>query len=116
MGNLLHRKHGELTYNVLYDDYGYGNTIWSPVAQGLLSGKYNDGELVDGRLKTCPVGNYVYWNAYFSTPEKKESTCSKLKAMQEYCDTKLNCTMAQLAIAWTCKLKATSVCLFGASK
>lgn len=86
--NLLHRAHVEKYNAVLYDDYGLGNATWSPVAQGLLSGKYNDGEQVEGRLTSDPNIQGMYWTPYFSTPELKDKTCGKLKAMKEYCETK----------------------------
>jgi len=41
--NLLHRERVEQEYARLYDDIGLGTTIWSPLASGLLTGKYNDG-------------------------------------------------------------------------
>ncbi|NMW25526.1 aldo/keto reductase, partial [Rhodanobacter denitrificans] len=48
--NLLHRERVELEYAPLYEAYGMGTTIWSPLASGLLSGKYNDGVPADSRL------------------------------------------------------------------
>ena len=41
--NLLERQKVEVEYARLFDDHGYGNTIWSPLASGLLTGKYRDG-------------------------------------------------------------------------
>ena len=41
--NLLHRERVEVEYAPLYDDFGLGTTIWSPLASGLLTGKYNAG-------------------------------------------------------------------------
>ncbi len=41
--NLLHRERVELEYAPLYAELGLGTTIWSPLASGLLTGKYNDG-------------------------------------------------------------------------
>lgn len=48
--NLLHRERVELEYAPLYAEYGMGTTIWSPLASGLLTGKYNDGVPDDSRL------------------------------------------------------------------
>src|SRR5215469_16529613 len=48
--NLLHRERVEQEYAPLYDAYGMGTTIWSPLASGLLTGKYNDGVPSDTRL------------------------------------------------------------------
>src|SRR6185437_6281698 len=48
--NLLHRGRVEVEYAPLYAEYGMGTTIWSPLASGLLTGKYNDGVPADTRL------------------------------------------------------------------
>jgi voltage-dependent potassium channel beta subunit len=48
--NLLHRERVEQEYASLYERYGMGTTIWSPLASGLLTGKYNDGVPDDSRL------------------------------------------------------------------
>src|SRR6185436_5717912 len=47
--NLLHRERVEEEYARLYRDIGLGTTIWSPLASGLLTGKYNDGIPADSR-------------------------------------------------------------------
>ena len=48
--NLLHRERVEVEYAPLYAEFGMGTTIWSPLASGLLTGKYNDGVPADSRL------------------------------------------------------------------
>jgi len=48
--NLLHRERVELEYAPLYSELGLGTTIWSPLASGLLTGKYNEGVPADARL------------------------------------------------------------------
>src|SRR5690606_8992657 len=48
--NLLHRERVEVEYAPLYEDFGMGTTIWSPLASGLLTGKYNDGVPAGSRL------------------------------------------------------------------
>ena len=48
--NLFHRERVELEYAPLYSEYGLGTTIWSPLASGLLTGKYNAGVPQDSRL------------------------------------------------------------------
>jgi aryl-alcohol dehydrogenase-like predicted oxidoreductase len=50
--NVLHRQRFERDYRTLFEKYGYGTTTWSPLAQGFLSGKYNDGNVPeDCRVK-----------------------------------------------------------------
>ena len=48
--NLLHRERVEVEYAPLYAEFGMGATIWSPLASGLLTGKYNEGIPADSRL------------------------------------------------------------------
>jgi aryl-alcohol dehydrogenase-like predicted oxidoreductase len=47
--NAFHRERFEKEYKPLYEKYQYGTTIWSPLASGFLTGKYNSGELVNNR-------------------------------------------------------------------
>jgi len=46
--SMLARERFEKEYKHLFEETGYGTTIWSPLAMGLLSGKYNDGTIPDG--------------------------------------------------------------------
>lgn len=71
--NMLNRKKMEKDYRLIFEKYGYGTTVWSPLAQGFLSGRYNDGVIPDdSRCKKWDPfwGNWLE-NAYFSG-EKKE--------------------------------------------
>jgi len=77
--NLLVREDLEKNYIVLQDEYGMGNTIWSPVAQGLLSGKFNDGKNADSRIGQFNIIQGMYYGPYFGTPEKTEITVGKFK-------------------------------------
>ena len=52
MYNMLGRDRFEKEYRRVFSDYGYGSTIWSPLAGGILTGKYNDGNIpADSRYK-----------------------------------------------------------------
>jgi aryl-alcohol dehydrogenase-like predicted oxidoreductase len=57
--NLFVRERFEKEYSPLYKLYGYGTTIWSPLASGILSGKYNDGIPEDSRLALKNDGTYA---------------------------------------------------------
>lgn len=48
---MFERKNVDKEYERLFDYYGYGTTVWSPLAGGLLAGRYNDGIPTDARLK-----------------------------------------------------------------
>jgi len=72
--NMLFRDHFEKELSHLFEETGYGSTIYSPLCRGLLTGKYNSGEVPDDtRLKNAPR----YFRAYFSEG-KREKTIKKL--------------------------------------
>lgn len=47
---MIARDKVEVDFARLFDHYGYGTTVWSPLAGGFLTGKYNDGIPEDSRL------------------------------------------------------------------
>jgi voltage-dependent potassium channel beta subunit len=106
--NLFHRQRVESEYARLYRDLGLGITTWSPLASGLLSGKYNDGIPRDSR---ATLKGYE-WLA--------ESVLDPLKLKQVRLlaplATNLGCTMAQLALAWCLKNPNVSSVITGASR
>eukprot|EP00359_Climacostomum_virens_P004597 CAMPEP_0204903084 /NCGR_PEP_ID=MMETSP1397-20131031/4039_1 /ASSEMBLY_ACC=CAM_ASM_000891 /TAXON_ID=49980 /ORGANISM="Climacostomum Climacostomum virens, Strain Stock W-24" /LENGTH=321 /DNA_ID=CAMNT_0052071667 /DNA_START=497 /DNA_END=1462 /DNA_ORIENTATION=+ len=112
--NLLHRKEFEVDYVPLYDHYGMGTTIWSPLAGGLLTGKYNDGSIPD--QTRFSLSEWEIFKIYFadrlSPREKKLSALQGLATLAG----ELGCTQAQLALAWTIKNKDVSTAIFGASR
>lgn len=110
----LVRDNFEKNLRLPYEDYGYGTTIWSPLAGGLLSGKYNSGEAPEGsRYKDNDFAKSAIWPRYFGEG-KKEGTVKILKALEEIA-AELGCSQAQLALAWTIVNKDTSTCIFGAT-
>ena len=106
--NLLSRERFEKEYARLFKDYGYGATTFSPLASGMLTGKYNNGIPTDSRgaLKGYEWlrGNLTDANAI-----------AKVKALQPVAD-ELGCTLAQLAIAWCLKNPNVSSVITGASR
>jgi len=113
--NMFHRETFERDYVTLYDKYGMGTTTWSPLASGLLTGKYNDGEMAEGsRFATASFAPLqMFWNMMMV--EKKESTLKTLKGLEEI-SKELGVTQAQLAVAWCVANKDNSCTLLGASK
>ncbi|HZW03742.1 MAG TPA: aldo/keto reductase [Anaerolineaceae bacterium] len=103
--NMFHRQRFEVEYAPLYRDLGYGTTIWSPLASGVLSGKYNDGIPAGTRLAN------VEWLRDRLTQERID-TVRKLTVVAN----DLGCTMAQLAIAWCLKNPNVSTVITGASQ
>ena len=105
--NMLHRERLEKEYLPLYREIGLGTTIWSPLASGLLSGKYNDG-VPPGTRASLP--GYEWLRKSVITPEN----VAKVKALQPITK-ELGCTMAQLALAWVRKNDHVTTVLTGAT-
>jgi aryl-alcohol dehydrogenase-like predicted oxidoreductase len=106
--NLLHRERVEKEYARLYGDIGLGTTTWSPLASGLLSGKYNDGVPADSR---ATLKGYE-WLAERLTDPAKLAVARRLAPVAA----DLGCTMAQLAIAWCLRNPQVSTVITGASR
>jgi len=112
--NLFNRENMEVKYLPLFNDYNYGTTVWSPLAGGMLTGKYLDGIPEDSRISTMPfVGKFTHDR--YLTEEKKANTVKCLNKMKVIAD-ELGCNMATLAMAWVLKYDKVSTALVGASK
>jgi voltage-dependent potassium channel beta subunit len=108
--NLLHRTRVEVEYAPLYEAYGMGTTIWSPLASGLLTGKYNDGVPADSRL-TQPGYEWLREGVL----GKGDERLGKVRALQPIAD-ELGVGLAQLAIAWCLLNPHVSTVMLGASR
>ena len=106
--NLFHRERVEHEYARLYDDIGLGTTIWSPLASGLLTGKYNDGVPPDSR---AALKGYDWLAERILDPAKLRQVRSLAPIARE-----LDCTLAQLALAWCLKNPRVSTVITGASR
>jgi voltage-dependent potassium channel beta subunit len=109
--NLFHRERFEKEYAPLYDRIGLGTTIWSPLASGLLTGKYADG-IPKGSRST--LEGYEWLRSRLEGPEA-EAQIEKVKQLATIAD-ELGCTMAQLAIAWCLANPNVSTVITGASR
>jgi aryl-alcohol dehydrogenase-like predicted oxidoreductase len=105
--NMFTRDRFEKEYALLYSELGYGTTIWSPLASGLLTGKYNQGIPKDSRAST----KGYEWIQRDITPEKIET----IKRLQPIAD-ELGCTLAQLGLAWCLANPNVSTVITGASR
>lgn len=105
--NLLERKRVEKEYARLYEDEGIGLTIWSPLASGLLTGKYVDG-IPEGSRATLP--GYEWLRDILTDPAANE----KAKKVVEVAS-RLDVTPSQLAIAWCAANPNVSTVITGAS-
>ncbi len=109
--NMLVRERMESEYLPLYEAIGLGTTIWSPLASGLLTGKYNDGIPTGSRLS---LPNLEWLKANIESEEGQENL-KKVKRLSTYClDNKID--MVQLAIAWCLKNPHASTVIMGASR
>ena len=106
--NLLERDKVEVEYARLHAETGYGNTIWSPLASGLLTGKYRDGIPEDSR---AALSGYEWLNERMSDQE----AVARIENLRPIAD-RLDCSMAQLAIAWCTKHPMVSSVITGASR
>ena len=106
--HLFHRSRVEQEYANLYDDIGLGLTTWSPLASGLLTGKYRDG-IPDGSRGALE-------NMAFLRDELVDPAKNAALAQLEPIAAALGGTLAQLAIAWVAKNPHVSTVITGASK
>ena len=106
--NLFHRKRVEQEYARLYEDIGLGLTTWSPLASGLLTGKYRNGVPKGSRGSRKDMGFLV--NGL--TNDDKNTAVTKLQAVAD----DLDCSVGQLAIAWAARNPHVSTVITGASR
>ena len=106
--NLFHRKRVEQEYARLYEDIGLGLTTWSPLASGLLTGKYRQGIPQNSRGALEGMGFLVD----DLTDSAKNAAVTQLDAVAS----DLGCSLSQLAIAWVAKNPRVSTVITGASK
>ncbi len=106
--NLLHRRRVEQEYARLYEDIGLGTTVWSPLASGLLTGKYLDGVPEDSR---ATLEGYGFLRDRL-TDGRYDDALQEFKTVAD----ELGCSMAQLAIAWCAANENVSTVITGASR
>ncbi len=106
--NLFERRRVEREYARLYEDLGIGLTTWSPLASGLLSGKYVDG-IPEGSRASLPG---YEWLRDLLTDERKNAQVTELAAVAD----RLGVSVAQLAIAWCAANPDVSTVITGASR
>jgi voltage-dependent potassium channel beta subunit len=106
--NLFHRKRVEQEYARLVEDLGLGLTTWSPLASGLLTGKYRNGIPADSR---GAVDSYAFLRELLTDPGKN-GLVGQLEGVAQ----DLGCTLAQLALAWCLKNTHVSTVITGASR
>ena len=106
--NLFHRQRVEQEYRRLYGDLGLGLTTWSPLASGVLTGKYKDG-IPEGSRSTLP--GYSWLEETVTNADWIAATERLRPIAQE-----LDCSLSQLAIAWCASNPNVSTVITGASR
>lgn len=110
--NMLRREKIEKEYIRLYDRIGLGTTIWSPLAAGILTGKYNSG-IPEGTRLT--LSNYQWLKENIMDTPEGRAKIEKAKKLQPVAD-ELGISMARLALAWCLKNPNVSTVITGASR
>lgn len=106
--NMFVREKFESEFRPLYKELGYGTTIWSPLASGLLTGKYNDGIPQDSRAS---LKGYEWLKDEVIKPERIE----KVRKLQPIASD-LGFSLAQFSLAWCLKNPNVSTVITGASR
>lgn len=106
--NMFERKRLSGEYVRFYKEYGYGTTIWSPLASGLLSGKYQNGIPKDSR---GALKGYEWLKDDITDKDR----LAKVAALEPIAK-ELGCSLAQFALAWCLKNPFVSTVITGASR
>jgi len=109
--NLFKRERVEADLAPLYRDYGLGTTTWSPLASGVLTGKYNDGIPQDSRFN---VAGYEWLKKRYSTPDGQQRI-EKVRQLTAFARD-LGTTPSLISLAWCLKNPNVSTVILGASR
>jgi voltage-dependent potassium channel beta subunit len=109
--NMFERYRFEIEYGRIYDTVGLGTTIWSPLASGMLTGKYNDGVPEDSRIN---LPGYEWLKKRFES-EEGQAQIGKVRELSRIA-TDLDTSMSRMALAWCLKNPNVSTVILGASK
>lgn len=111
--NAFHRERFEVEFKPLFEQFNYGTTIWSPLASGLLTGKYNDGIPEGSRFATNKA---FFENTVKSLgSEEGKAKIEKVKKLTKIAE-KLGGNTSQLALAWAASNPNVSTVILGATK
>ena len=109
--NLFERHKVEADYAPIYDTYGLGTTIWSPLASGLLTGKYNNGIPNDARAN---LAGYEWLRDNF-TSDAGQAKIEKARALAKVADA-AGLSLTNLSLLWCLHNKRVSTVILGASR
>ncbi|CAI5704902.1 hypothetical protein KXD40_001769 [Peronospora effusa] len=104
--NMLKRSRVEFNFDILYKKYNYGLTTWSPLASGILTGKYSKG-IPEGSRLSIPAYKSMLSNGL----KEKAAKADKLAEVAK----EVGCSLAQLSIAWVAANPHVSTVILGAT-
>lgn len=107
--NMIHRDKVEVEFKQIYKTVGLGTTIWSPLASGVLTGKYSKGIPSDSRLNREEL-------SWLKDQRVVDDVLAKVDKMVEFAEGELGMSAAQLALLWCLKNPNVSTVILGASK
>jgi len=110
--NMFHRERVESEYRRLYSGIGLGTTIWSPLASGVLTGKYRDGVPPGSRFD---LEEYAWLRETVIDSPEGRANIDKASRLEGIADD-LGVSLARLAIAWCLKNPDVSTVILGASR
>jgi voltage-dependent potassium channel beta subunit len=108
--NMFHRDKVEREFALLYRDFGLGATVWSPLASGLLTGKYNHRVPADSRV-AMPMYQWLQETFQLNDQRALEKVQQLAIVARD-----LGATLPKLALAWCLKNPHVSTVITGASK
>ncbi|KAG6380551.1 NADP-dependent oxidoreductase domain-containing protein [Boletus reticuloceps] len=112
--HMLHRERPEKEYAPLYKKYAIGTTVWSALASGLLTGKYNNGIPENSRFATH--SDFFKDTLKSLNEEEGLAKITKVQELTRLAEEELGCSVTHLALAWVAKNPNTSTVILGASK
>lgn len=110
--NLLDRERLEVEYQPLFEKYGLGTTVWSPLASGALTGKYLDG-IPEGSRASLP--GYEWLRKHMVESDRGAERMEQVRNLRPVAQD-LGCSLSQMAIAWCLLNPNVSTVILGASK
>ncbi|KAJ6461685.1 NADP-dependent oxidoreductase domain-containing protein [Mycena sanguinolenta] len=108
--NMFHRERPEKEYAALYKNYCYGTAVWSPLAGGILTGKYSDGIPEDSRFGTEPTFKGRAQSRLKGA--EGQTKIAKVKQLTDVAES-LDTTTTALALTWLAKNPNTSTIILG---
>ncbi|KAG8748421.1 hypothetical protein FRC10_005968 [Ceratobasidium sp. 414] len=112
--NLIPPVAEQVQYQPIFEKYGYGTTIWSALASGLLTGKYNNGIPKGSRFDTNP--EFFKDTVESLSKEDGQKKIDKVKELTAFAENEVGCSVATLALAWAASHPNASTVILGATK